>query len=82
MWPLQDLSDSDHVMKNQEFIQRDNHKSALKYDDVYHATIIKEIQQGGIVPLALTYTNDLLHGELAPVGINDSQWSKLPEGTK
>ncbi len=68
--------------KNKEFIRRGNHKSAIKYEEVFLNTITKEIQQGWMVPLPLTYINDLLHGELAPVGIDDSQWSILPDGSK
>jgi hypothetical protein len=81
-WPLEDLTNLDRVTKNKEFIQRGNHKSAIKYNDIYQATIIKEIQQGWMVPLPLYYINDLIHGELVPVGIDDSQWSRLPDGSK
>jgi hypothetical protein len=35
-WPLHDLPDSDCIAKNKEFIKRGNHKSALKYNDIYH----------------------------------------------
>jgi hypothetical protein len=35
-----------------------------------------------MVPLPLNYINTLIHGELAPVGIDDSQWYSLPDGTK
>jgi hypothetical protein len=82
LWPLHDISNADRVAKNKEFIRRGNHKSAIKYEEVFLNTITKEIQQGWMVPLPLTYINDLLHGELAPVGIDDSQWSILPDGSK
>jgi hypothetical protein len=72
MWPLHDLSNADKVAKNQEFMQRGNHKSALTHEDVFLTTITKEIQQGWMAPLPLTYINDLLHGELAHIGIDNS----------
>jgi hypothetical protein len=33
-------------------------------------------------PLPLSYISTLKYGELAPVGIDDSQWSELPDGSK
>jgi hypothetical protein len=81
-WPLHDLPNPDRIAKNNEFIKRGNHKSALKYNVVYHEIIQQEIQRGWMVPLPLTYINTLKSGELAPVGIDDSQWSRLPDGSK
>jgi hypothetical protein len=81
-WLLQELPESDCIAKNKEFITRGKHKSALTYDDVYQEIIKQEIQRGWMLPLPISYINNLQFGELAPVGIDDSQWSKLPDGTK
>jgi hypothetical protein len=81
-WPLHMLPEQDRIKKNDEFIQRGNHKSAVKYSEVCHATILQEVQRGWMVPLPLTYINKLQHGELAPVGIDDTQWTTLPNGSK
>ncbi len=35
-----------------------------------------------MIPLPLEFVNSLHNGELAPVGIEDSQWSELPDGSK
>jgi hypothetical protein len=79
---VSDLPESERIKKNKEFMQRGNHKSALNYNEVYHSTVIKEVKQGWMVPLPLPYINDLIKGELAPVGIDDSQWSISPTGEK
>lgn len=80
-WPLHELPDSDCAAKIREFIQRDNHKSAIKYIDAYHAMIIQEIQRGWMIPLPHTYINNRQYRELASVGIDDSQWSISPDAT-
>jgi hypothetical protein len=33
-------------------------------------------------PLPLSYISSLTFGELALVGIDDTQWSELPDGTR
>jgi hypothetical protein len=33
-----------------------------------------------MIPLPLDYISSLQHGELAPVGMEDKQWSELPNG--
>jgi hypothetical protein len=81
-WPLSDLSEEDRLAKNKEFIARGNHKSAITYESKLHKTILQEISQGWMFPLQLTYISTLKHGELAPVGIDDTQWSELPDGSK
>jgi hypothetical protein len=81
-WQLHELSEPDRIAKNEEFIQRGNHNSAIKYNEVYHSTILQEVQRGWMVPIPLSYINTLQHGELAPVGIDDSQGSILPDGSK
>jgi hypothetical protein len=40
------------------------------------------VEQGWIFPLPLTYISTLDHGELAPVGMDDKQWSDLPDGSR
>jgi hypothetical protein len=35
-----------------------------------------------MLPLPLSYISKLTFGELAPVGMDDSQWSELPDGSK
>jgi hypothetical protein len=47
-----------------------------------HRTILQEIGQGWMFALPLSYFSTLKHGELAPVGIDDTQWSELPDGSK
>ncbi len=81
-WQLDELSHDDRLAKNDEFISRGNHKSAKTYDKKLCKTIIQEIKQGWMFPLPLHYISTLKHGELAPMGIDDSQWSKLPDGSK
>jgi hypothetical protein len=52
-------------------MQRGNHKSALKCEEELAKIIQPEVIQGWMVPLPLNYINDLQHGELAPVGVDD-----------
>jgi hypothetical protein len=79
---MQQISNQDRRTKNKELIDRGNHKSALKYSDELQTTLEKEVEQGWMFPLPLTYISDLDHGELAPVGMDDKQWSDLPNGSK
>lgn len=80
-WPLRPLLDSGRIAKNNEFISRGNHKSALKYGEEYVKIIEAGISQGWMFPLPLEYINSLSHGELAPVSIDDKVWSERPDGT-
>ncbi len=82
MWPLTDLSESDRVQKNNEFISRGNHKSAITHHEVFKKIITQEIHQGWMIPLPLPYTNDIPNSELAPIGIDDKQWKALPDGSR
>jgi hypothetical protein len=63
-------------------IERGNHKSAIKYAAELQKTLEKEVSQGWMIPLPLNYISSLQHGELAPVGMDDKQWSELPNGKK
>jgi len=81
-WPLEDLPESDRLAKNEEFIMRGNHKSAKKYNSKLEKILTQELRQGWMFPLPLEYVQQLKHGELAPVGIEDSQWSELPDGSR
>ena len=82
VWPLQEIPNNERVSKNIEFIARGNHKSALKYHDDYVKIINAELSQGWMFPIPLHYINELQHGELAPVGIDDKVWTEQPDGTK
>jgi hypothetical protein len=82
IWPLQPINPDERVAKNNEFIKRGNHKSALKYEDELTKIIKSEIDQGWMFPLPMKYINVLNHGELAPVGIDDKVYSELPDGSK
>jgi hypothetical protein len=63
-------------------VERGNHKSALKYLSELSITLKKEIQQGWMFPFPLSNVSCLDHGELAPIGMDDKQWSDLPDGSK
>ncbi len=77
-WEMDEILESDHLAKNEDFICRGNHKSAKTYDTELKKMILKELSQGWMFPLPLSYINTLHHGKLAPVGMNDSQWVELP----
>jgi hypothetical protein len=81
-WPLRPISQHDRLCKYKELVERGNHKSALKYSSELSITLEKEIQQGWMFPLPLNYVSCLDHGELAPIGMDDKQWSDLPDGSK
>jgi len=72
-WPILPISTPDRLAKNKELIHRGNHKSALKYSGELRLTLKKEIAQGWIIPLPLSYISSLRNGELAPVGMDDKQ---------
>jgi hypothetical protein len=59
-WPLLPIEDKERVARNIEFIARENHKSALKYEDEYIKIVEAEINQGWMFPLPLH-----LHGALS-----------------
>jgi hypothetical protein len=82
VWPLHPISSEDQREKNKEFMQRGNHKVAVKYADEYTKTVRAEINQGWMFVLPLAYINSLHHGELAPVGVDDKVWSDLPDGSR
>jgi hypothetical protein len=81
-WIMDEISEKDRLAKNKEFATRGNHKSAKIYDAELHKTIKKELKQGWMFPLPLDYISTLKHGELAPVGMDDKQWNKLPDGSR
>jgi hypothetical protein len=81
-WPLDSISKEERIAKNNEFITRGNHKSAIKYFHEYEKIVLSEVSQGWMLPLPLKYINELINGELAPVGIDDKVWSELPNGLR
>jgi hypothetical protein len=81
LWPLDPIMDGDRIAKNNEFIQRGNNKSAIKYEEEYDKILRTEVKQGWMFPIPLHYINDLHHGELAPVGIDDKVWSEQLNGS-
>jgi len=81
LWPLDPITDQDRIAKNNEFIQRGNHKSAIKYEAEYEKILTTEVNQGWMFPIPLSYVNTLHHGELAPVGIDDKVWSEQQDGS-
>jgi hypothetical protein len=81
-WPLLPISNNDRIAKNDEFVSQGNHKSAEKYDNAFMDIIKSEIKQGWMIPLPLHYINELQHGELAPVGIDDKVWVEQEDGSR
>jgi hypothetical protein len=81
-WPLSPITQNDRIAKNNEFISRGNHKSAEKYEKEFLRIIENEINQGWMIPLPIHYINKLMHGELAPIGIDDKVSVTLPNGSK
>jgi hypothetical protein len=59
-WELDPLSNEDRIAKNNEFITRGNHKSAITYETELQKIINLEIQQGWMLPLPLHYICPLL----------------------
>jgi hypothetical protein len=82
LWPLDPISKEDRIAKNDDFISRGNHKSADKYKLEYASIVKAEINQGWMLPLPIDYINQLTHGELAPIGIDDKVWSEQPDGSR
>ena len=74
--------EKDRLLKNQELILRGNHKSALKYTAELQKSLEKEIKQGWFIPFPLSYISELQNGELATIGMDDKQWTELPDGSK
>jgi hypothetical protein len=79
---LDPLSEEDRLAKNDEFILQGNHKSARIYEEEKLKTITQEVQRGWLLPLPLSYISNLRYGELAPVGMDDAQWSELLDGSR
>ncbi len=82
IWPLLPLPNDVRIAKNREFITRGNHKSAITYEEEFTKIILSEVSQGWTIPLPLHYINELKHGELAPVGIDDKVWVEQADGSK
>jgi hypothetical protein len=68
-WPLLPISDNIRKEKKLELIRRGNHKSAITHAKVLSDTLIKEVNQGWMVPIPTSYVNEINHSEVAPVGI-------------
>jgi hypothetical protein len=82
IWPLEPITNNDRIGKKNEFITRGNHKSAVKYEEELLKIILSEIKQRWMIPLPIKYINDLKHGELAPVGIDDKAWAEQTDGSR
>jgi hypothetical protein len=80
-WPLRPIDDNTRKQKNLEFISRGNHKSAIKHEDILSEILLKEIAQGWMIPLPLSYIHSIDHAELAPVGIAE-QWQPNQDGSR
>ncbi len=81
-WAVEALSNEDRLAKNSELIVQGNHKSANTYETELHKIIVQEISRGWMLPSLLSYISSLSYGELAPVGIKDTQWSELLDGSR
>jgi len=82
LWPLKPIADIERLQKNREFINRGNHKSAIKHMTVLTDILEKEVQQGWMIPVPLDYIQEIPGSELAPVGIDDKQFKTLIDGSK
>jgi hypothetical protein len=82
MWPLDPITEIERQAKNNEFIHRGNHKSAIKYDAEYEKILTTEVKQGWMFPIPLHYRNSIQHGELAPIGIDNKVWSEQQDGSR
>jgi len=82
LWPLNPIADTERLQKNKEFMNRGNHKSAIKYMNVLTDTLKKEVLQGWMIPVPLDYINEIPGSELASVGIDDKQFKTLIDGSK
>jgi hypothetical protein len=81
LWPLTHISDSDRQAKNTELISRGNHKSAIAHAKILTDTLIKEVNQGWMVPIPTSFINQIRNAEVAPVGIAQ-QWQALEDGSR
>jgi hypothetical protein len=81
-WPLSPITKEDRLAKNKELVSRGNHRSAVKYTEELRKTLENEVAQGWMMPLPLDYISSLKNGELAPVGMDDKQWTVLPDGSR
>ncbi len=82
LWPLKPIADIERLQKNREFINRGNHKSAIKHMTVLTDILEKEVQQGWMIPVPLDYIQEIPGSELAPVGIDDKQFKTLIDRSK
>jgi hypothetical protein len=82
LWPLNPIADTERLQKNREFINRGNHKSAIKHMTVLTDILEKEVLQGWMIPVPLDYIHEIPGSELAPVGIDDKQFKTLIDGSK
>jgi hypothetical protein len=80
-WPLLS-SETDQKAKNDEFIKRGNHKSAITHHTILRDIIQKEVRQGWMIPIPIHFINEIPHSEIAPVGMDDKQIKTLPDGSK
>jgi hypothetical protein len=81
-WPLSPITKEDRLAKNKELVSRGNQRSAVKYTEELRKTLENKVAQGWVVPLPLDYISSLKNGESAPVGMDDKQWTVLPDGSR
>jgi hypothetical protein len=63
-WPLSPISDENRKAKNSELIQRGNHQSALKHIKILSDTLLKEVNQGWIIPIPTLLINKIPNAEI------------------
>lgn len=80
-WPLRPIEDKARHEKNTELINRGNHKSALKFDQVLQDILAKEVKQGWMVPITIPSIHGIEGAEVAPVGM-DQQWQAHGDGSQ
>jgi hypothetical protein len=72
-WPLDHIQDNIRQAKNSELILRGNHQSAAKHSNILLDILLKEINQGWMVPIPTSFVQQIKNAEVAPVGIAQ-QW--------
>ena len=80
-WPVSKLNDEVRHAKNSELLLRGNHKSASTYSEFLSTSLTKEIAQGWMIPLPVTFLPKLKHAEIAPIGVAQ-QFQAHDDGTR
>ncbi len=79
--PVTSIDEATQIAKNNELITRGNHASALAYSNILDASLDKEFKQGWMIPLPITFVNQLKHSEVAPIGVT-KQWQAHEDGSQ